>query len=104
MSRSSRSGTMKRLPPFALGLVALLLAGLAHGDDGEDTGDPVADARRYFQQGIAHVRKSEWAEAHDAFEKSTALRPHAVTTYNLGACQRAMGRYTRARVEGCWRP
>jgi hypothetical protein len=88
---------MRRLPPFALGLVALLLAGLAHGDDDKQPDDPVAEARRHFQEGIDHVRKSEWAEAHDAFEKSTTLRPHAVTTYNLGACQRAMGRYTRAR-------
>ncbi|MBW2458500.1 MAG: PEGA domain-containing protein [Deltaproteobacteria bacterium] len=87
---------MTRWPAFALGLLALLLTGIVQGDD--EAEDPVAEARRFYQEGIAHVRASEWAEAHDAFVKSGELRPHAVTTYNLGACQRAMGRYTRARA------
>jgi hypothetical protein len=70
---------------------------------GEDELAPPPDAkvvraRELFEEGIAHVKVHEWGKALIAFEQSTALRPHAVTSYNIGACQRAMGRYTRARA------
>jgi len=59
--------------------------------------DDVEDARSEFLRGAELVKKSQWAEALAAFEQANKLRPHAVTTYNIGACQRAMGQYTRAR-------
>jgi PEGA domain-containing protein len=60
--------------------------------------DPaVAAARDDFLRGIEHVRRNEWGEALDAFQRSLEKREHATTMYNIGACQRAMGRYTRAR-------
>jgi hypothetical protein len=59
--------------------------------------DPLAEARQRFVEGAALVKNAQWAEAEAAFEQSARLHPHAVTTFNLGACERAMGRYTRAR-------
>ncbi|KYF48394.1 hypothetical protein BE08_26645 [Sorangium cellulosum] len=57
----------------------------------------VEEARRLFMAGVALVKKTAWAEALAAFERSAALRPHPVTTFNVAACQRAMGQYARAR-------
>ena len=81
-----------------LGVVAVLLvAAPAPGDQAEP--DPaLEEARAAFQQGIERVREAEWGEALEAFERSAALRPHAVTTSNIGSCHRAMSRYTRARA------
>jgi len=44
------------------------------------------------------VRHAEWAEALASFEKAAQLKPHPITTHNIGACERAMGQYTRARA------
>jgi hypothetical protein len=60
--------------------------------------DPIADARQKFVEGAALVKNAQWADAEVAFEESARLHPHAVTTFNIGACERAMGRYTRARA------
>jgi hypothetical protein len=57
----------------------------------------VTKARDEFVAGAELVKKAQWAEALAAFERSAKLRPHAVTTYDIGACLRAMGQYTRAR-------
>lgn len=54
-------------------------------------------AREAFVAGAALVKKQQWAEALAAFERSHKLRPHAVTTFNIGYCERALGQYTRAR-------
>ncbi len=58
----------------------------------------VAEARQRFKEGAELVQKAQWAEALTSFELSAKLRPHAITTYNIGACERALGRYTRARA------
>lgn len=55
-------------------------------------------ARTSFKRGTDLVRASQWGEALAAFEESLAVREHAVTRFNIGACERALGRYTRARV------
>jgi hypothetical protein len=69
------------------------------GEQGKD--EPVDEnrrrARELFSKGSEFVRKSQWAEALGAFEQSAALRPHAVTRYNIGVCLRATGRYVEAR-------
>jgi len=57
---------------------------------------PVEQARELYLDGLKHVREAHWGDALAAFERSRALRPHAMTTYNIGACERALGRYTRA--------
>ena len=54
-------------------------------------------AREAFLQGLARAKKARWAEALVAFERSAALRALAVTTHNIGATLRALGRYVQAR-------
>jgi hypothetical protein len=58
----------------------------------------VVRAREQFANGAALVRTAQWAEALAAFEQSSRLRPHPITTYNIGACQRSLGRYTVAQA------
>jgi hypothetical protein len=61
--------------------------------------DPVvAEARREFLEGAELVAMANWAEALGAFERSAAIRPHPVTTFNIAVCQRALGQHTRARL------
>jgi hypothetical protein len=74
-------------------LLALLLPARVYADPR----DSVAEARQRFQEGAELVKRAQWAEALAAFEASAKLRPHAITTYNVAACERALGRYTRAR-------
>jgi hypothetical protein len=59
--------------------------------------DDVARARAEFLKGTALVRDAQWAEALAAFERSAAIKSHPATTYNIAACQRSMGQYTKAR-------
>src|SRR5581483_3860869 len=71
----------------------LLLATRALADE-----DPVAEARAHFREGAELVEKAQWAEALAAFEHSARLRAHPITQFNIGACERALGRYTQARA------
>ena len=57
----------------------------------------VAEARAAFQAAIALAKAERWAPALQAFERSDALHPHAITTYNIGYCERQLGHSTRAR-------
>jgi hypothetical protein len=82
-------------------LVTLLLAGAAaRADSPVQTIYParLAQARAEFLKGAELVDKLQWAEALAAFERSSALRAHPVSTYNIGVCERALGQYTRART------
>ena len=74
-------------------LAFVLLAPVALAEDDDKT----IKARAEFVLGTEHVQAARWGEAIAAFERSYALRPHALTSYNVGACERALGRYTRAR-------
>lgn len=60
--------------------------------------DDLQRARDLFKTGTELAKKTQWAEALQAFEQSAALRRHAITTYNIGVCQRALGQYTQARA------
>jgi hypothetical protein len=73
-------------------IVCLLLLGAApvHADDSE--------ARQLFQSGTQLVKAAQWYEALGAFERSSQLRSHPVTTFNIALCERALGRYTRAKA------
>jgi hypothetical protein len=64
---------------------------VASADEGEE------EARAAFREGAAFVEQSEWSSALGAFERSQAVRAHALTGYNIGVCQRFLGRYTLAR-------
>lgn len=60
--------------------------------------DTATDAgRASFLLGVAAVKESQWATALAHFERSQAKRKHAVTSYNIGLCQRAVGHYVLAR-------
>jgi hypothetical protein len=78
----------------ALAGVVLLLVLASGSARAEGTDD---DARAAFKEGAAFVERSEWAAALTSFEKSLAAKPHALTMYNIGVCQRFLGRYTLAR-------
>ena len=58
---------------------------------------PREDAREQFAAGAELVKAAKWSEALSAFERSFALVPHPVTLFNVGACERALGSYARAR-------
>jgi hypothetical protein len=74
--------------------IALVLASTAsRADDAPE----VVQARAEFVRGTDLAKHAQWAEALSAFEASAKLRPHAVTTYNIGYCHRALGHYTLAR-------
>ncbi len=81
------------------GLSLLLLGALAAPAAAQTEADSpeVEQARTLYLEGLSEVRKAHWGEALAAFERSQALRAHPLTTYNIGACERALGRYTRAR-------
>lgn len=59
--------------------------------------DRVARAREAFRLGAALAKQGQWPEALAAFERSAKLHDHAITTYNIGYCERALGHVTRAR-------
>jgi hypothetical protein len=75
------------------------LAGEPEGDKpaASPEDDKKAEARRLFGEGVDQVKKFQWAEGLAAFEKSHALVPSANTSLNIGVCERALGRYVRAR-------
>lgn len=83
---------------FALAAVCVLIAvRSAWAEEPPPPDEKLAEARDAFEEGTAHVTKAEWADALAAFERAARLRPHPVTTFNIAACERAMGRYARAR-------
>ncbi len=77
-------------------MLALFAVTEGHSRADDDAPEVVA-ARAEFVRGTGLAKSTQWAEALVAFEKSAKLRPHAVTTYNIGICHRAMGNYTIAR-------
>ncbi|MFT3764612.1 MAG: hypothetical protein QM820_03705 [Minicystis sp.] len=64
---------------------------------GEAVDPKIEEARDAFRIGSALAKQAQWVDALSAFERSARLRPHAVTTYNIGFCERALGRFTRAK-------
>jgi len=82
--------------PFRIAL-ALLISLFTATAFAQEEDPKLAEARAAFEQGTAHVVKAQWADALVAFERAAKLRPHAVTSFNIAACERAMGRYARAQ-------
>ncbi|HZO11722.1 MAG TPA: PEGA domain-containing protein [Polyangiaceae bacterium] len=56
----------------------------------------VVKARDAFVRGNELVKEAKWSEALASFERARALRSHAVTSFNMGICLRALGRYVLA--------
>jgi PEGA domain len=88
---------MMRTALLALALMLTLVAPprTAHAAADDPT---LLAARRAYLDGVELVKKAQWSDALAAFERSAELRPHATTTFSIGACERALGRYTRARA------
>ncbi len=57
----------------------------------------VQDARDAYRLGISLIKQGQWSDALAAFERSFRLKPDAVTAFDIGYCERALGRFTRAR-------
>jgi hypothetical protein len=86
-------GSITRARIAALVAVVVVTAGSpAVADDAPE--DP---ARVAFREGARLIEQAEWARALGAFERSYAAKPHALTLYNIGVCQRYIGSYTLAR-------
>lgn len=86
---------------FALSLLAALgsAARARAGEPGPTTAaDARTSARARYLEGVQLVQKAQWSEALAAFEASARLYPNPSTTLNMGACERALGRYVRARA------
>lgn len=90
---------------LALGLLSstLTAAAAAAADAAESppkafTEGDVQAARAEFVRGAALAQQAQWDAALQAFERSYALRPHPITSYNLGYCSRAVGRSASART------
>jgi hypothetical protein len=81
---------------FGLSLLLAFCAAPAAAQPASDAPE-IEQARALYLEGLSEVRKAHWGEALAAFERSQALRAHPMTTYNIGACERALGHYTRAR-------
>ncbi len=81
---------MARSIAFFLALACALVALPAEADD-------VDKARDAYKEGAALAKDAQWGAALAAFERSSKLRPHPWTTYNLAVCERALGQYVRAR-------
>jgi len=81
--------------------LVLAISSVAHAAPRVEPREPespeVQKARAEFVTATDHVKNARWGEALAAFERSAAMRPHALTTYNIGACERALGRYARAQ-------
>jgi hypothetical protein len=89
----------RRSTALSLGAVVVLATRLALAEPSPPISEETtARARREYVAATDHVKEARWGEALAAFERSEELRPHALTTYNIGACERALGRYTRAQA------
>ncbi|MBX3216992.1 MAG: PEGA domain-containing protein, partial [Labilithrix sp.] len=89
---------MNALRRLVVSLVLLALVALARSAHAvEPDEDPTALARVEYARGNDLARAMQWGEALGAFEASLRVRPHALTLYNVGVCERVLGRATRAR-------
>ena len=103
--RSEATPSLARHTGRVLALAAVLVGGAVRMADAQTpapsddaTHDPnVSEARAAFREATSLARQAQWGEALLAFERSSRLRPHTFTTYNIAYCERALGRYTRAR-------
>jgi hypothetical protein len=82
-----------------MGMLAAEGSAFADSDKADKAAEAakIAEARAAFVQAVELAKATHWAEALAAYERSAKLRPHAITTYNIGVCRRAMGEYTLAR-------
>lgn len=56
-----------------------------------------ARGRAAFLLGVQRSKDAQWGEALAAFEEAAAARDAPIVQYNIGFCERALGRYVAAR-------
>jgi hypothetical protein len=88
------SNALRRTYWPLIGIVVVCASAEVRADEVDDA---ASSAREAFKRGTALARSGQWSDALAEFQRSSELRPHAVTTYNVAYCQRALGRYTLAR-------
>jgi hypothetical protein len=81
-----------KLVLLVLTAMSLVVPSIARADD-----SPSELARTEYARGNELARATRWGEALGAFEASLRVTPHALTLYNIGVCERVLGRGTRAR-------
>jgi hypothetical protein len=58
----------------------------------------IAAATAAFRRGSALAKAHNWEAALAAYEDSARIQSHPLTTYDIGFCERALGRYVRASM------
>lgn len=57
---------------------------------------PREQARALYREGVQLAEQAEWALAYGKFAAAQELYPAATNVFNIGQCQRALGRYVGA--------
>jgi hypothetical protein len=79
-------------------LFVLTWGAMAHAEEAPPaSATQLAQAREAFRLGTALAKQGQWADALAAFQRSHRLHAHPTTMYNVGYCERALARFTRAR-------
>ncbi len=86
----NRDSLARWLRPLALAAPLLLAPALAHAQQGPDEG------RQLFQYGRGYYEQRRWAEALDAFRRSSDALPSPNTRLYIGRCLRELGRAAEA--------
>lgn len=76
---------------LAVAVAAAAAAPPAHAAD-----DPVAEANRHYELGVALFKERRFDGALVEFERANTLAPHPLTRLNLGLVYRELGRYDEA--------
>jgi hypothetical protein len=83
--------------------LGLIVFAMAQGVDAKpkpkegQVDESTTQARDEFVKGTAAVKAGQWSEALLHFEKANTIKPSPVAVFNIGYCQRAMGRYVLAK-------
>jgi hypothetical protein len=95
--RGSPSAVATGLLAWLAAVAPAAAAGPASPPDAAAEPPEVQEARDAYRLGISLTKHGQWSDALAAFERSARLNPAAVTAFDIGYCERALGRFTRAR-------
>src|SRR4051812_36436100 len=59
--------------------------------------DRTAAARAAYEEGLGFGHEGRWNEALAALGRSQSLRPHPMTSYNIGFCELSLRHYALAK-------
>jgi hypothetical protein len=79
------------------GLIASLAVAATLTAAAPAAADPLAEARAAYTSGAELAKQGRWVEARAEFRRSAALKPHPLTSYNLGYCELMLQSFVRAR-------